>query len=378
MDRVRVRRITPSERQILQRYKRLRTNQVNCCHARIVLLSSGGVQNAKIAQLVDRTPQWVRKIIHRFNQGGVSAVQWRPASQARTARKFSGDVRQALMDVALSPPRTLIGMTQWSLSKLREYLVSQKLLPSISLSWLRELLRRQGVRWRRTKTWKESSDPQFKAKYHRLVRLYRHRPKGGRRICFDEFGPLSVQPRAGCCWIGRTCQSPDRLRATYHRASGVQHFLAVYDLETKQLDGRFYGYKTSAEILDCLAWLRRRYRTEETLYVVLDNYGPHVKKEVRAWAETHNIRFLYTPSNASWLNYIECQFTALKKFALENSDYRSHQELQRAIDSYLRWRNGQRRLALTRWGHTQAAPAPHVSHCRREAKSTKLANRKRH
>jgi len=48
----------------------------------------------------------------------------------------------------------------------------------------------------------------------------------------------------------------------------------------------------------------------------MDNYSPHLKEEVWAWARANNVKFYLTPSNASWLNRIECQFTGLKKFAL--------------------------------------------------------------
>jgi hypothetical protein len=46
-----------------------------------------------------------------------------------------------------------------------------------------------------------------------------------------------------------------------------------------------------------------------------------------------------TPSNASWLNRIECEFTALRYFTLDGSDYASHAAQGRAIASYIRWRN---------------------------------------
>jgi catechol 2,3-dioxygenase-like lactoylglutathione lyase family enzyme len=34
----------------------------------------------------------------------------------------------------------------------------------------------------------------------------------------------------------------------------------------------------------------------------------------------------YTPSNASWLNRIEAQFTALRYFALDGTDHATHDE----------------------------------------------------
>jgi transposase len=361
MDTVRARTVAPSERRKLHRMKRQLSSQVNSSHARIILLSSGGVGNGEIAERVDRTPQWVREIIHRFNAAGVGAIEWYPYWQARGgARKFFADLVEQVAEVALSSPTALIGMTQWSLSKLREYLISQKIVGHISLEWLRTLLLRCGIRWRHTKTWKESNDPEFGPKYRRIRRLYGRRPRAGRRICVDEFGPLNLQPRDGDCLAKQGKKRVDRHRATYHRHGGVRHFLAAYDLETGRLFGQFRRHKRWPNFLSFLKWLRRRYRRNETLHIVLDNYGPHLKQEVVDWAKTHRVRFYFTPTNASWLNRIESQFTALKKFALNNSDYQSHEEQQAAIESYLDWRNGRRQIAIESWR----------SHIRKNAKQT--------
>ena len=350
MDKVRVRTVAPPERRKLHRLKRQLTNQVNSTRARIILFSSGNVCNREIARLVGRTPQWVRQIIHRFNHGGLAAIEWYPYWQVRdTPRKFLADVVEQIAEVALSSPKALIGMTQWSLSKLREYLISQKIVLQISLSWLRTLLLRFSIRWRHTKTWKESKDPEFRSKYRRIRRLYKRRPVGGRRICVDEFGPLNLQPRHGQCLAKKGRKPVKRHRATYNRKNGVRHFLAAYDLESGRLFGEFTKRKTWVEFLAFLKTLRRRYRHHETLHIVLDNYGTHLKQEVRDWAKQHNVKFYFTPTNASWLNRIESQFTALKKFALENSDYRTHEEQQEAIESYLAWRNGHREIAIESW-----------------------------
>jgi transposase len=348
MDKVRARKLHPYERKKLHRMKRQLANQVNSRHARIVLLSRGGVRNRQIAARADCTPQWVRVILHRFNNEGIEGIAWYPYFQARCGpRKFLADIREQIAAVALSPPRILIGMNQWSLAKLREYLIEQKIVAAISLTWLRVLLRETGVRWRHTKTWKESTDPEFWRKYRAIRRLYAQRPGGGRRLCVDEFGPLNLQPRHGGGWSRKG--KVDRLRATYHRHGGVRHMFGLYDLETDRLWGVFARRKTWREFLSFLRWVRRRYAGGETLHIVLDNYKPHLKREVLDWSARHNVRFSCTPTNASWLNRIECQFTALKKFALDHSDFRTHEEQQEAILRYLTWRNRRRAITQSSW-----------------------------
>jgi hypothetical protein len=65
-------------------------------------------------------------------------------------RRFFAEVVEEIAAVALSPPKRLIGMSVWSLPKLRDYLVEQKIVPSISLEWLRHLLRQCRIRRRHT------------------------------------------------------------------------------------------------------------------------------------------------------------------------------------------------------------------------------------
>ena len=48
---------------------------------------------------------------------------------------------------------------------------------------------------------------------------------------------------------------------------------------------------------------------------------------------------MFTPSNDSWLNWIECEFTALRYFTLDGTDYPSHTAQETAIARYIRWAN---------------------------------------
>lgn len=52
-----------------------------------------------------------------------------------------------------------------------------------------------------------------------------------------------------------------------------------------------------------------------------------------------NVELAYVPTNASWLNRIESQFQALRYFALDGTDHRTHEEQNSMIRRYIIWRN---------------------------------------
>ncbi|WP_406840718.1 transposase [Streptomyces sp. AHU1] len=113
--------------------------------------------------------------------------------------------------------------------------------------------------------------------------------------------------RKGKAW--GSVRRPRRLRATYDRYDGVRQMLAALDLATGKL------------------------------YVVLDNFSPHKHAKVRTWATDNNNELVFLPTYGSWLNWLEAEFAALRYFALNGTDHRSHDEQNAAIAAYARRRN---------------------------------------
>jgi len=161
-------------------------------------------------------------------------------------------------------------------------------------------------------------------------------------ICVDEFGPLELRPHAGYSWRKR--KQPQRFRATYSRPHGVRHLLAAYDVRTGQLWGHFKRRKRAREFLSFLKSIRRKYTGR--LWIILDNWSAHKTPEILQWARANNVRFQFLPTDASWLNRIECHFTHLKKFALTHCDYPDFNTMRIAIHKYLRWHNRQQTRLL--------------------------------
>jgi hypothetical protein len=47
---------------------------------------------------------------------------------------------------------------------------------------------------------------------------------------------------------------------------------------------------------------------------VCDTFSPHRKAEVADWCSPNDVKFVFNPTNASWRNWIGCEFTALRYF----------------------------------------------------------------
>jgi transposase len=325
-----VRPLEPAEAERLVKITRSTRDRVRLRRAGIVLASAQGRSAADAAGMFAATAQYGREVIHAFNELGFAALD--PKWSGGRPRRIGPAAAEMVARVAKTPPQQL---TTWSLSKRVEYLGRARAL-RLSTETARRILRSAGVRWQATKTWKGSRDPDFAAKMARILDLYDHPPADGRVVCVDEFGPLNLQPRPGRGWFptGR----PRRLRATYNRTGGVRHMFAALDLASGQLFYRLRDRKRSIEFLGFLKQLRARIPAGK-LYVICDNFSPHKKADVTAWCDRHDVDLVFTPTNASWLNWIECEFTALRYFTLDGSDYPSHAEQEAAIGGYVRWRN---------------------------------------
>jgi transposase len=326
--------LEPEQAQRLVKIARSSRDRVRLRRAGIVLASMQGRTAGQIAQLFAASEGYVREVIHAFNDTGFAALD--PKWSGGRPRKFGPVARELICQTARSTPSALgQPFTTWSLTKLADYLAEHRRLVA-STETIRRVLREAGISWQATKTWKASRDPDFAAKMARILSLYDCPPADGRVICVDEFGPLNLQPRPGRGWFRKG--QPARRRATYTRTAGVRQMFAALDLASGQLFYRFRDRKRWREFLDFCRQLRRRFPTGR-LYLVCDNYGAHKKAEVLTWCADHDIELVFTPSNASWLNWIECEFTALRYFTLDGSDYPSHAAQELAIARYIRWAN---------------------------------------
>lgn len=142
--------------------------------ARIIVLSWGGLRVPVIAARLDCHHKTVRKWLHRFNAAGLDGLGDRPGCGRR--RRITEDERSRIIAlVRLTPPGRLEiqpanelwaadvkGPEEWTLDALAATARAEGI--RVGRSQVRRILLAEGVRWRRTRTWTTSRDPEFAPK----------------------------------------------------------------------------------------------------------------------------------------------------------------------------------------------------------------------
>jgi transposase len=172
--------------------------------ARIVALSGDGLAVPAIAAETGCHQNTVRRWLHRFNAAGLGGLGDRPGAGRR--RRITEAQRSRIIALARSaPPGQLArdatgelsaddeaGPAQWTLDTLAQ--AARDAGIAVGRSQVRRILLAEKARWRRTRSWATSTDPEFAPKRTRVVELYTAPPPGSTVICADELGP--VIPRA--------------------------------------------------------------------------------------------------------------------------------------------------------------------------------------
>jgi transposase len=357
-ERLRVREIDDDEGRRLVRIVRRGTGSVvTWRRAQMVLLSAQGMDAGAIAKVAFTSEDRVRDVIRNFNADGFGSLY--PKYKGGRPPKFTLPQRREIKKIAKSRPGEHgLPFSAWSLSKLADFVVAGGVVDDISHEGLRTLLREEGVTFQRIKTWKASKDPDYEAKKARVEHLYAiadgevvpDTDEPEVIFCVDEFGPLNLQPRPGRQWAAVSGKNAEpgreprpRMRATYTRTEGVRHLFAAYELGEDKLFGHVKPRKTRARFLEFCRYLRSLHPPATRIAIICDNFSPHLTTarddRVGAWASMNNAEIAYTPTNSSWLNRIEAQFTALRYFALDGTDHVSHKEQASMIRRYIIWRN---------------------------------------
>jgi len=142
--------------------------------AQIISLSWQGLRTAEITEVLGCHPKTVRKHLHRFNAEGIDGLGDRPGA-GRKPRLTELERSRIIALPTMEPPGRLVRgggaeleafdeerEAHWTLDALTA--AAQQRGIEVSRSQIRRILLREGVRWRNTRPWAESEDPEFAPK----------------------------------------------------------------------------------------------------------------------------------------------------------------------------------------------------------------------
>jgi transposase len=329
-----VRELAPHEGQRLKRLSR-QSKVASTRQRAMILLASNTLMSApEIARMLLTDESQVRKVIHDFNRHGFESL--RPRFRGGRPRRISTDDEARIVAVAGARPDALgVPYTRWSLSKLSRYLCGQRI--EVSPAHLGRILARNGISLQRTRSWKQSPDPDYAAKAARILALYREKPTNGVVISFDEKGPESLCPRHGRGWARRG--RPERHRATFNRRQGIRYLVGALDIHADYLRIRPRPCRNGASTLEFMRQIRLAYPRKVRIYWIQDGLSCHWTPAIRAWADANNIELVPTPTYASYLNRIESTFGAIDEFVCKNADYLDWDAFGHALAEHVRHRN---------------------------------------
>lgn len=127
---------------------------------RIILLSLDKLPCEEIAENVRYNRRKVEIAINAFNKCGIRCLERKKSTGAPL--EFTREQRAEMLRIATTSPLTLgQSFTTWSLRKLRDYLIREKIFTKISHESIRRMLRAEGFRVKKGKRFQYSNDPDF-------------------------------------------------------------------------------------------------------------------------------------------------------------------------------------------------------------------------
>jgi transposase/DNA-binding XRE family transcriptional regulator len=323
---LRISRSVRSELQVLVRSGK--TPQKTACRAQVILLAASGLANAEIARKVGLSRQSVIALRHRFAERGLDAVVRDAPRPGRKRRLSPAKVEAVVRKTLTEKPRNA---THWSSRTMAK--ATGLSAPTILRIW-----RAHKLKPHLTRTFKLSNDPHFVEKVRDIVGLYLNPPDNALVLSVDEKSQIQALDRTQPLLpMGKGY--PERRSYDYVR-HGTATLFAALSVTDGTVIGSVKKQHRHQEFLAFLEQINRETPRGLDLHLVVDNYGTHKHRVVRAWLAKHpRFHMHFTPTSASWLNLVECWFSALTRKRMRRGVFRSLRALVQALQAYVRENN---------------------------------------
>lgn len=350
--------LTNEEVLYLQSLTRQRTIQAQVVdRAKMLLYKAQGASNSDIAERLDVNINTVKLCLSKFREGGVQRALFDDKRKGRPV-EITDDAIAWIISIACQRPADL-GYAQelWTLKNLHQYIQNHaeeagySRLTTITKPMVQKILNQSEIKPFKIKYYCEKRDPDFESKMHEVLLVYKQI-----EMQFDENGDLivpddykltitvSYDEKPGIQAISNT--APDLRPTSEHgevyrdaeyKRQGTLSLLAGIDLLTGEAIPLVSETHKSSDFIEFLKILDKKYPSQDTIRIILDNHSAHTSKETRRFLDTMpkgRFKFVFTPKHGSWLNMIESFFSKMTRQMLRGIRVNTKQELEERIYKY--------------------------------------------
>ena len=350
--------LSDEDKKYLKSLSKTRTIQAQVVdRARILLYKADGVSFDDIAARLNISKRTVRLCISKFNTGGLDAALFDAKRSGRPA-EVSDDAKAWIINLACQRPADL-GHSQelWTLAKLHKHIQQHAQqagfprLTTITKAYVQKLLQDNQIKPFKIKYYCEKRDPDFESKMHEVLVVYKQVEmqfdENGNIIVPDDYKltiTVSYDEKPGIQAIANTSKdlrptgdNGEVYRDYEYKRLGTVSLLAGIDLLTGEAIPLVRDTHKSSDFIDFLKILDKKYPSQDTIRIILDNHSAHTSKETKRFLATmpkDRFAFVFTPKHGSWLNMIEGFFGKMTKQMLRGIRVNSKQELVDRIYQY--------------------------------------------
>jgi transposase len=363
--------------------------------ARIILLATQNMSIPAIAATLQICSNTVRKWIKRFipkpqenpapdhSDPPLASVEPPPsklpllADAPRSGRPDTFTAEQFCKVIAIAcekPEDYGRPITHWTARELRDEVIQQRIVPSISVRHVNRLLSATDLQPHRSRYWLNAkSDPQKDQKIRSVCAVYQQAQAAAARgeltFSLDEMTGIQALARIAPDHPMQPGK-PVRREFEYER-HGTLSLLAGLDVAGGKVQGFCRPTRNEADFLELVDTLVQAHPQALRFTFVLDNLNTHQSESLvryvardAAIAEsllgvkgkegilqtresranflndpTHRIRFCYTPKHASWMNQIEIWFGILVRKVIRRGNFASLADLQQKLEAFIDYFN---------------------------------------
>jgi transposase len=343
--------LTDSEIEYLTTITNTRTAEAQKVQrAKILLLSSAGMSNVKIAEKLDVHRNSVELCLRKYTTAGMESALRDDAGRGRKAI-LSDEDKTYVRNLACQKPSEL-GYAQelWTVRSLQKHIQQTCMeagypnLVTVVPSTVNTILNDAAIKPHKIRYYLEKRDPEFDRKMDDVLIVYKqielqfenNEETGTITISYDE--------KPGIQAIGNTRDDLNPTlkhgfvgRDSEYKRMGTVSLLAGMDLMTGEIIPLVRETHKSADFVAFLTLLDEKYEKSKKIKIVLDNHSAHTSKETRKYLEGHpgRFEFIFTPKHGSWLNIIESFFGKFARVCLKGIRVKTKEELVRRIYQYM-------------------------------------------